>query len=151
MMKKSKFILSIVVLVAMLSAVAWSAANPADLTPDYEFHLTGEGSYKTPHYSVGDYLWWDANENGLQDEAEEGVGGVEVSLFTSEGDHLASTLTTDAGQYMFAKILQWVPISGYAHGLSAIKFIILPVVVGRISGLGAGARWYRTLFLEEVS
>ncbi len=55
-----------------------------------------------------------------------------------------------AGQYLISKMLHWVPISGYSDGLGAWKFIILPVIVGIISGLGAGARWYRTLYLEEM-
>lgn len=54
------------------------------------------------------------------------------------------------GQYLFGKVLQWVPISGYQGGINAFKFLILPVAVGVISGIGAGARWYRTLFLEEM-
>jgi peptide/nickel transport system permease protein len=56
-----------------------------------------------------------------------------------------------AGQYFIGKLLMLVPISGYEPGLSAIKFIILPVLIGLISGLGSGARWYRTLFLEEAN
>ena len=48
-------------------------------------------------------------------------------------------------------MLKLVPISGYSEGLSAIKFLILPVVIGVISGLGNGTRWYRTIFLEEVN
>ncbi len=55
-----------------------------------------------------------------------------------------------AGQYFIANLLRLVPISGYESGFSAIKFIILPVLIGVISGIGSGARWYRTLFLEEV-
>jgi len=43
-----------------------------------------------------------------------------------------------------------VPISGYDNGMAAIKFLILPVLIGVFSGIGSGARWYRTLFLEEV-
>lgn len=54
------------------------------------------------------------------------------------------------GQFIFAKLLQWVPISGYQNGLSAMKFLILPVMIGVISGIGAGTRWYRTIFLEEL-
>jgi peptide/nickel transport system permease protein len=53
------------------------------------------------------------------------------------------------GQYLFAKVLQLTPISGYQSGFSAIKFVILPIVVGVLSGIGAGTRWYRTIFLEE--
>jgi len=54
------------------------------------------------------------------------------------------------GQYLFGKVLRLVPISGYDTGLNSIKFIILPVMVAVIGGLGAGSRWYRTLFLEEM-
>lgn len=54
------------------------------------------------------------------------------------------------GQFFIGKLLKLVPISGYDTGFSAIKFLILPVVISVISGIGSGARWYRTLFLEEV-
>ena len=53
------------------------------------------------------------------------------------------------GQHLFGKVLQLVPVSGYHGGLEAIKFLILPVAIGVISGIGAGTRWYRTIFLEE--
>ncbi|HYY15925.1 MAG TPA: ABC transporter permease, partial [Gammaproteobacteria bacterium] len=55
------------------------------------------------------------------------------------------------GQYLVGKLLHLVPISGYDTGLNAIKFIALPVLIGVIGGIGAGTRWYRTIFLEEVS
>ncbi len=54
------------------------------------------------------------------------------------------------GQYFVGKVLHLVPISGYQGGIDAWRFIILPVVIGVVSGLGSGARWYRTLFLEEI-
>lgn len=54
------------------------------------------------------------------------------------------------GQYLIGKLLQLVPVSGYDTGLNAIKFAILPVLVGLIGGLGASTRWYRTIFLEEM-
>jgi peptide/nickel transport system permease protein len=54
------------------------------------------------------------------------------------------------GQYLIGKMLHLVPISGYDEGFDAIKFVILPVAIGVISGLGSGLRWYRTLFLEEI-
>jgi peptide/nickel transport system permease protein len=55
-----------------------------------------------------------------------------------------------AGQWMFAKILRWVPYSGYVDGWSSLRFLVLPVLVGIISSLGSQARFYRTLFLEEA-
>ncbi|WDT77475.1 MAG: ABC transporter permease [Candidatus Manganitrophus sp.] len=54
------------------------------------------------------------------------------------------------GQYLFSKVLRLVPISGYDDGLTAIKFILLPVLIGLVAGIGSGLRWYRTIFLEEI-
>ena len=54
------------------------------------------------------------------------------------------------GQYLIGKLLHLVPISGYDTGFNAIKFIILPVIIGVLSGIGSGVRWYRTIFLEEI-
>lgn len=55
-----------------------------------------------------------------------------------------------AGQWLFAKVLRWVPYSGFVDGWQSVRFLILPVLVGIISRLGAEARFYRTLFLEEA-
>jgi peptide/nickel transport system permease protein len=55
------------------------------------------------------------------------------------------------GQYVAGKLLNLVPISGYDTGLAAVKFLILPVLIGVVGGIGSGTRWYRTLFLEEVN
>jgi peptide/nickel transport system permease protein len=54
------------------------------------------------------------------------------------------------GQYLFSKLLHLVPISGYDSDIAAFKFLILPVIIGVIGGIGSSTRWYRTIFLEEV-
>lgn len=54
------------------------------------------------------------------------------------------------GQYFLGKILRLVPISGYNGGLQSIKFVLLPIIVAVLGSWGAGSRWYRTLFLEEI-
>lgn len=55
------------------------------------------------------------------------------------------------GQYIFGKLMRLVPISGYDDGIDSVKFVALPILVAVIGGLGGGSRWYRTLFLEEMS
>jgi peptide/nickel transport system permease protein len=55
------------------------------------------------------------------------------------------------GQYLVSKIWNLVPISGYAPGLDGARFLLLPVVVSVIAGIGSSTRWYRTIFLEEIS
>lgn len=56
-----------------------------------------------------------------------------------------------AGQWLFAKVLHWVPYSGYIEGWGSARFLVLPVLVGILSRLGAESRFYRTLFLEEIN
>lgn len=54
------------------------------------------------------------------------------------------------GQYLLSKLLHLVPISGYQGGAEALRFLVLPVLIGVVAGIGASSRWYRTLFLEEM-
>ena len=54
------------------------------------------------------------------------------------------------GQFVVGKLMHLVPISGYESGLGAFRFVVLPVAIGVISGIGSGVRWYRTIFLEEM-
>lgn len=55
------------------------------------------------------------------------------------------------GQYLVAKTWRLVPISGFNAEVQPWKFLLLPVLVGVVSGIGSGARLYRTLFLEEAN
>jgi peptide/nickel transport system permease protein len=55
------------------------------------------------------------------------------------------------GQYLLSKLWHLAPISGYVGGLDALKFLVLPVIIGVVSGFGNSARLYRTLFLEEMA
>lgn len=54
------------------------------------------------------------------------------------------------GQFLIAKLWHWVPISGFSSGIDALRFLLLPVLVSIGAGIGSGARWYRTIFLEEI-
>ena len=55
------------------------------------------------------------------------------------------------GQFLFSRVLKLAPISGYAPGLDAIKFLVLPILLSLISRVGGEARLYRAMFLEETS
>lgn len=54
------------------------------------------------------------------------------------------------GQYVISKVWHLVPISGYQAGLDATRFLILPMVIGVVGGIGMSTRLYRTVFLEEI-
>lgn len=76
------------------------------------------------------------------------LGGVVICVVIMS---ISSLFYIIGGQFLVGKMMQLVPISGYSEGFSAIKFLILPVLIGIVSGIGAGSRWYRTLFLEEIT
>jgi len=54
------------------------------------------------------------------------------------------------GQWLLGTALRLVPVSGYDTGIYSVKFVLLPVTIGVIAGIGSGVRWYRTIFLEEM-
>ena len=54
------------------------------------------------------------------------------------------------GQYLFSRVLKLAPISGYAPGLDALKFLLLPIGLSLLARLGGEARLYRAMFLEEI-
>ncbi len=55
-----------------------------------------------------------------------------------------------SGQFLLGKLMRLFPISGFDTGLYSIKFMVMPVVIGVLSSIGAGGRFYRTVFLEEI-
>jgi peptide/nickel transport system permease protein len=54
------------------------------------------------------------------------------------------------GQFLFSRVLKLAPISGYAPGLDAVKFLLLPIGLSLLARLGTEARLYRAMFLEEI-
>jgi len=55
-----------------------------------------------------------------------------------------------AGQFILAQYLKFFPIYGFAGGVHAWRFLILPVLIAVIKGLGGDVRFYRTVLLEEM-
>lgn len=58
--------------------------------------------------SIGDYVWIDSNENGIQDVGEKGLNGVTVELYNESSQLLATKTTStnggNAGYYLFDKL-----------------------------------------------
>ncbi|MFZ4057254.1 MAG: SdrD B-like domain-containing protein [Ferruginibacter sp.] len=53
--------------------------------------------------NVGDRVWLDINNNGIQDAGEQGVSGVTVTLYQN-GVAVASTVTDANGNYLFTNV-----------------------------------------------
>ncbi|MEA3288519.1 MAG: choice-of-anchor D domain-containing protein [Candidatus Marinimicrobia bacterium] len=69
------------------------SAGSIDNTQDAGFKATG----------VGDYVWLDVNEDGIQDAGESGVPGIDVEIKIDGGGASVATTTTDAsGYYSFS-------------------------------------------------
>ncbi|MCB1069163.1 MAG: ABC transporter permease [Verrucomicrobia bacterium] len=51
-----------------------------------------------------------------------------------------------AGQYLFAYRLGWFPVWGYA----SLPYLLLPVGIGILHGLGSNVRFYRAVMLDEL-
>ncbi|MFO0929436.1 MAG: SdrD B-like domain-containing protein [Gemmataceae bacterium] len=51
--------------------------------------------------SIGDRVWNDLDQDGIQDPAEGGLSGVTVNLLDESGEWLASTTTGGTGEYQF--------------------------------------------------
>ena len=79
-----------------------------------------------PAYAVGDYVWIDANNNGIQDSGETPVPNVTVALLNSDGSPatysdgttpVTTTTTNSAGHYVFDDL---------APGSYKVQFSTLP-------------------------
>lgn len=51
-----------------------------------------------------------------------------------------------AGQYFLAYKQGWFPVWGY----ESWHYLVLPVIIGVVSGLGSNIRFYRTIMLDEM-
>ena len=66
---------------------------------------TVDAGLYSPKGSIGDYVWKDQNNNGVQDASESGVAGVIVQLLNSTTSAVLATDTTDAnGLYLFSNL-----------------------------------------------
>jgi peptide/nickel transport system permease protein len=63
---------------------------------------------------------------------------------------VSSLIYIIAGQFLFSRMAMLAPISGYANGLEAVRFLVLPIGLMLVASLAGQARFYRTLFLEEA-
>jgi hypothetical protein len=69
----------------------------------------------TTRAALGNYVWLDANANGVQDATETGVSGVTVTLYAADGTTvLASTITDDMGKYYFGNLIPGSYVVGFS-------------------------------------
>ncbi|MEI7495999.1 MAG: ABC transporter permease [Betaproteobacteria bacterium] len=54
------------------------------------------------------------------------------------------------GQFVFSRVLQLLPVSGFNAGSDAWRFMLLPIGVSILARLGGEVRFNRALFMEEI-
>jgi len=73
-----------------------------------EAKANGIGDIETvegiPPIEIGNRVWIDENENGIQDENEESVGSIIVKLLDEDGIEINSTTTDSNGIYFFGNL-----------------------------------------------
>jgi hypothetical protein len=87
-------------------SVRASAASPADV-------LLQQVSFSCPSslVSIGDRVWYDTNNNGINDASENGIRGVTVNLYkdnnndnVADGASIATSTTDVNGNYTFSNL-----------------------------------------------
>ena len=106
-----------------------SDANSAGITACYTVNagdvLTTVDAGLYQKASLGNYVWADNNNNGLQDDGNTGVNGVTVKLLRPDGTLVATTTTANdgggnPGYYLFSDLVpgdykvEFVKPAGYA-------------------------------------
>ncbi len=94
-----------------LDSSTGSAAS-GDLVIDGAKDLTLDFGFVKGAVSVGDYVWFDTNRNGLQDSGEKGIAGVTLTLTGPDGNpvtdlsgaEVAPTATDSSGKYLFSNL-----------------------------------------------
>jgi len=67
-------------------------------------NTTLDGGIYSPTYCLGDYIWYDNNQNGLQDDGEDGVSDVKITLYNSANDEIGTDTTDSSGKYEFCNL-----------------------------------------------
>ena len=77
---------------------------------------------------------------------EKGAIAAAVALMS-----ISSLFYIITGQWLFGKVMQLVPVSGWSEGAGCVAFLALPVAIGVFAQLGSGTLLYRAMFLEELN
>lgn len=97
--------------------------------PDDRSNMTVDFGFFLPA-SLGDYVWHDVNEDGIQDPNEPGVPGVTVTLYDEWGNVVATTTTDSTGKYLF---------DGLKPGTYSVGFSNLPPELNQFTKSNQGS------------
>jgi hypothetical protein len=90
--------------------------------------------------SVGDYVWFDTDRDGLQDANEAGVGGVLVTLYDISNTPVASTITNPDGSYIFTNVIPGDYTIAFTNIPSELEFTIQEANTSSSDGSNANSQ-----------
>jgi hypothetical protein len=73
--------------------------------------------------ALGDFVWLDMNNDGIQDAGEPGVAGVTVNLYDCEDTYLATMVTDANGYYLFDEL---TPGDYYVEFIAPAGYVFSP-------------------------
>lgn len=109
---------SITVSVSGQSITRNTTGDPANIAADGSGPATKE--YKAG--SIGDFIWWDIDKDGIQDSGEPGIGGVTLHLYNTancSGNSIATQATNANGGYTFSNL----PTGTYCVAVEPNEFV----------------------------
>ena len=97
-----------------------SDANGSGRTGSYilaanEFNSSVDAGIVSSTAQLGDFVWFDADSDGIQDANETGLAGVLVTLFDSNGNPVATAITDDNGKYLFPNLAPGTYTVGFSN------------------------------------
>jgi hypothetical protein len=84
--------------------------------------------------SIGDFVWYDLDRDGLQDAGEPGVPGVIVTLYNAANQAIGSAITDGNGYYLISNV---PPGAGYYVVFSNKPDPTAPWTLQNVGGAGA--------------
>ncbi len=91
--------------------------------PPFEV-LTNTAPYRIdPRGVLGNFVWYDINANGIQEDGEPGIEGVRVSLYTGGDVFVTNSLTDTNGYYLFPDL---IPDDYYIHVDLVTNYVFSP-------------------------
>lgn len=113
--KRITVLTAIFCLVAILASSQSSSSNDFEGETHHEVSalvtingaddVTVDFGFCHPNCSIGDFVWKDLDKDGIQDEGEEGIFGLNLSLYHTNNDTIGelinSTTSNETGHYVF--------------------------------------------------
>lgn len=91
--------------------------------------------------SIGDYVWYDTDQDGIQDSGEPPLAGVTVTLYNASGAVVGTTVTDNQGHYNFADL----PAGNYSVGFTPpAAMVASPQTTGTSTGSDISTTTFKT-------